>query len=256
MADKLLKKISKLATKAIAKYKMIEEGDRLLVGLSGGNDSMLLMHLLTLLQRRAKISFEVEAITIDAGFDGFETQVIVDYAAAQNWKHSVVRFNGKQLLEHKRVGNRPCPLCARLRRGSIHQFADEHNCNKIVLGHHLDDTSVSFLISLFRGHGLTTMGPNVAADIQSGEGKRLIRPLIFVQKSMIDQCCIEELELPDCGECDYSEVLEQEGDRAFLEKKLSELEAHFPHIRSHILTSLSDVRPDYLLDVKFLDYLK
>ena len=256
MSDKILRKISKLATKAIIKYKMIEEGDRLLVGLSGGNDSMLLMHLLTLLQRRAKISFEVEAITIDAGFDGFKSKVIAAYAAEQNWKHSIVGFDGKQLLKEKGLESRPCSLCARLRRGKIHQFADENRCNKIVLGHHTDDACVSFLIGLFRGHGLTTMGPNVAADVKSGGDKRLIRPLIMVQKSMIDRCCREELALPDCGECDYSEILDEEGDRAFLENTLRELEVRFPHIRSHMLTSLGDVRPDYLLDVNFLDYLK
>jgi tRNA(Ile)-lysidine synthase TilS/MesJ len=100
------------------------------------------------------------------------------------------------------------------------------------------------------------MGPNVLADNKSTVKKRLIRPLILVQKALIDQCCREELELPDCGKCDYSEEVDKRGDRFFLENLLGELEDHFPHIQSHMLSSLSDVRPDYLLDLNFLDDLK
>jgi tRNA 2-thiocytidine biosynthesis protein TtcA len=168
----------------------------------------------------------------------------------------VVKFDGKQLIVDQGLTERPCSLCARLRRGHLHKFADEYGFNKIVLGHHLDDTCVSFLISLFRGHGLTTMGPNVPADTKSISDKRLIRPLILVTKSLIDQCCREELEIPDCGRCDYSVDVDRRGDRLFFENMLGELENRFPHIRSHMLSSLSDVRPDYLLDLKFLDGLR
>lgn len=256
MNDKILRKISKLATKAISTYKMIDDGDRLLVGLSGGNDSMLLMHLLTLIQKRAPISFHIEAITIDAGFDGFHSKTIEAYAKSQNWIHSTVAFDGKKLIIDKGLDKRPCPLCARLRRGKIHEFADLQKCNKIVLGQHLDDICVSFMISLFRGHGLRTMAPNVSADVKNGGHKRLIRPLCLVQKEMIERCCAEAFDFPDCGDCDYSEPLSEYGDRAYLENKLNELEKHFPHLRSHMLSSLSDLRPEFLMDVNFMDLLK
>ncbi len=254
MTSKLTKRISKLATKAISQYRMIEEGDRLLVGVSGGNDSMVLMHLLTHLQRRAPISFTIKAVTVDAGWDGLDVPALHQYCLEQGWDHDVICFDCKSLLKDKGADKRPCSLCARLRRGKLHGYAEEHGYNKIVLGQHLDDICVSLLIGLFRGHGLTTMGPNVAADMNRGGNKRIVRPMAFVTKNMIDNCA-REFEFPKFGECDYSEMLEKDGDRSFLENHLKVLAKRFPGIRQNMLRSMSDVRPGYLLDPRFLDYL-
>lgn len=255
MTSKLFSKISKLATKAISQYKMIKDGDRLLVGVSGGNDSMVLMHLLTHLQRRAPINFSLKAITVDAGWDGLDIPSLHQYCLKQSWDHTVIHFAGKELLKEKDAEKRPCALCARLRRGKLHGYANEYGYNKIVLGQHLDDICVSLMMGLFRGQGLTTMGPNVGADQANGGDKRIIRPMAFCVKSMIDACA-EEFNFPTFGECDYGKMLQASGDRSFLENHLKELENRFPDIRQNMLRSMSDVRPDYLLDPQFLDYLK
>lgn len=250
----ITKKISKLTTKAISEYQMIQNGDRLLVGISGGNDSMVLMHLLTHLQRRAPFDFTIKGVTVDASWDGIDIKGLHTYCLDQGWDHDVIRFNAKKLLKEKGAEKRPCALCARLRRGKLHGYADAFGYNKIVLGQHLDDICVSLLMGLFRGHGLTTMGPNVAADQKSGGDKRIIRPMAFLTKAMIDDCA-KKFEFPKFGECDFGEMLKQDGDRSFLEEHLKVLEKRFPRIRQSMLKSMSDVRPGYLLDPKFLDYL-
>lgn len=251
MTTKIFSKISKLATKAITEYNMIEAGDRLLVGVSGGNDSMVLMHLLTHLKRRAPFDFTIKGVTVDAGWDGIDIDGLHRYCLGQGWDHDVIRFNAKKLLTEKGAEKRPCSLCARLRRGKLHGYADEFGYNKIVLGQHLDDICVSLLIGLFRGHGLTTMGPNVAADLKSGGDKRIIRPMAFSTKELIDKCAVD-FEFPKFGECDYGEMLSRDGDRSFLENHLKVLSERFPGIRQSMLKSMSDVRPEYLLDPKFL----
>lgn len=250
----LLRKISKQATKAITTYQMIAADDKLLVGLSGGNDSMVLMHVLYDLQRRAPFPFTIHAVTVDAGFDGINLSPLSAYCQSQGWSHEIIPFEGKELIAKHGAETQPCALCARVRRGLLHRYADEHGFNKIVLGHHLDDICVSFLMSLFHGQGLTTMGPNVPAEVKNtAHPKRLIRPLAFLEKVQIDALA-EQLELPVCGECDYAQHLEAHGDRARLERLVAQLNGDFPGIRKAMLKSLSDVRPDYLLDLKFLNF--
>jgi tRNA 2-thiocytidine biosynthesis protein TtcA len=227
---------------------MIQDGDRLLMGISGGVDSMMLAHVLYRLQKRAPIQFELFAVTIDEGFEGIDHAPLADYASDQGWNLKIIKTPIAKLIVEKDAENRPCGLCSRLRRGFIHGYADEIGANKLVLGHHRDDLCVSLLMGLFRGTGLKTMGPNVPAD---GGTKRVIRPLCFAPKDLIEKCA-ETHAFPDLGQCDYSERLDEHGDRAYLERVLKELEADFPSIGKNMLHSMSDVRPGYLLDKRFL----
>ena len=243
MAD-LYAQLCRLAGKAVADFKMIEEGDRLLVGISGGVDSMMLMHVLDRLQKRAPIRFELFAVTIDEGFGGIHHAPLETYAAAQNWNLKVIHAPIAQLVKEKGSESKPCGLCSRLRRGFIHGYADELSCNRIVLGHHRDDLCTSLLMGLFRGTGLKTMGPHVAADQGT---KRIIRPLCYASKDLIERCA-QKFEFPQVGSCDYSEQLEESGDRAYLEQLLIDLEKQFPHLGKNMLHSMGDVRPDFLLD--------
>ncbi len=233
-----------LAGKAVHDFSMIEEGDRLLVGISGGADSMMLMHVLARMQKRAPINFELFAVTIDEGFDGIDHTPLQAYAAEQGWNLKIIETPIAQLIVEKETENKPCGLCSRLRRGFIHGYADEMKCNKLVLGHHRDDLCVSLLMGLFRGTGLKTMGPNVAGD---GGTKRVIRPLCYAPKDLIETCA-EAYEFPDTGHCDYAEALDKKGDRARLERLLKELEPDFQNIGKNMLHSMADVRADYLLD--------
>jgi tRNA 2-thiocytidine biosynthesis protein TtcA len=245
--DPLLE-LGRLAGKAIADFKMIQEGDRLLVGISGGVDSLMLMHVLTRFQQRAPIAFELFAVTIDEGFNGIDHSPLAAYAGQQGWNLQIIQTPIAKLIVEKGTQDNPCSLCARLRRGQIHRIADELHCNKLALGHHRDDLCVSLLMSLFRGKGIKTMSPNSPAD--SGR-KRLIRPLCYVPKELIESSAAA-FDLPTVGKCDHSKQLDQDGDRATLERLFHTLEETYPDLGNAMLQSMSNLRPETLLDQRFL----
>jgi tRNA 2-thiocytidine biosynthesis protein TtcA len=246
--DPLLE-LGRLAGKAIVDFDMIQEGDRLLVGISGGVDSMMLMHVLTRFQKRAPIAFELFAVTIDEGFDGIDHAPLTAYAEQQGWNLKIIQTPIAQLIIDKEARDNPCGPCARLRRGFIHGVADDLNCNKLVLGHHRDDLCVSLLMSLFRGKGIKTMSPNCKAD---GGTKRLIRPLCYAPKELIESSAVA-FDFPAIGSCDYSEQLDRDGDRARLECLLQTLEEPFPNLGNAMLRSMGDLRAETLLDKRFFN---
>ncbi|VGO14307.1 tRNA 2-thiocytidine biosynthesis protein TtcA [Pontiella desulfatans] len=239
--------LCRLAGKAVVDYEMIQNGDLLLVGISGGVDSMMLMHVLDRLQKRAPVTFDLFAVTIDEGFEGIDHSPLAAYAEEQGWNLRIIGTPIAQLIIEKQTQGKPCGLCSRLRRGFIHGYADEIGANKLVLGQHRDDLCVSLLMGLFRGTGLKTMGPNVPAD---GGTKRIIRPLCYAPKDLIETCATA-YDFPDTGKCDYSDQLDQTGDRARIERLLKELETDFPHVGKSMLHSMKDVRTDYLLDSRY-----
>jgi len=236
---------------AIRDYRMIADGDRILVGLSGGEDSLVLMHVLHALQRRAPVRFEIFSATVDMGFEGFDAPALAAYCAKQGWHHDVIRFDGVAVLAEKNTAKRPCALCSRLRRGKLHGTADRLGCNTIALGQQLDDLVVSTLMSLFRGHGLKTMGPHVPADAGS---KRLIRPLCYVPKALVHDAALG-FGFPTVKSCPYLHLLDESGDRAFILRLLTDLDGHFPNLRQNVLASLKHVEVEHLLDARFLGCL-
>jgi tRNA 2-thiocytidine biosynthesis protein TtcA len=239
------KALCKEACRAVNKYDMLHDGDSVALGLSGGEDSLMLMHVMEFLRRRGKVAFSLHPVTVDMSFATFDIQSLLDYCQRQGWELNVVKFDGQSLITGKGQEDQPCAICSRLRRGQIHRFADEQHCNVLALGHHLDDVCVSFLMSLFHGGGLKTMGPNVPADSGS---KRLIRPFCLLPKSMIHAAAVN-FDLPKVKSCPYEEQLAANGDRAYLERLLITLEEQFPHLRQAMLHSLGDVRLQHLFDL-------
>ena len=144
--------------------------------------------------------------------------------------------------------NKPCVLCSRLRRGNLYALAKKIGANKIALGQHLDDIAVSFFISACRGGGLTTMGPNVCSDDGS---LRIIRPLAYTEEKLIAEAAKEKGIVPH-GDCIYKKQLEENGDRAYFKRLLREMEKEIPDLMQNLLHSLSDIRPAYLLDRRYL----
>lgn len=242
------RKLCRDTTHAIVRFKMIQPHDRLLVGISGGEDSLTLMHILSELQRRSPVPFELIPATVDLGFNTFKADVLDDYCRQFNWQLHYAKLDGATLLKEKNAEDRPCALCSRLRRGQLHALADQLQCNKLVLGQQLDDLCVSLLIALFRGGGLKTMGPNVPADAAS---KRLIRPLCLIAKSRIHQFA-DIAQYPKIKSCPYEQQLQENGDRAFVEQLLKNLESRFPDIKSAMLHGMGDVRLAHLLDERYL----
>ena len=231
-----------------ADFELFAEGDRILVGVSGGEDSLMLMHLLTALQKRLPFRIEIIPATIDLGFPGFRGDLLQRYFTDHGWPLHYLKVSGiQELLKEKEVGDAPCALCSRLRRGKLHGLLEELNCNKLALGQHLDDLCASFLIALFRGGGLKTMGPNVAAD---GGKARLIRPLWGCRKPEI-HAVAQLFGFPKIRSCPYEKAL-RDGDRHFVGELLAHLQGRFPDIYSAMRHSMGDLRLAHLLDRRFL----
>ena len=243
------RELCKLTGQAVARYRMIEEGDRILVGLSGGKDSFMLLHALHALRRKAPVHFELIAATFDPGFPEFHADRIAGYCREQGWEHRFVRLDIAGILAEKACDDTPCVLCSRLRRGKLYGLAAGENCGKLALGQHFDDIAASFLMSLFRGQGLRTMGPNIATTAK--EQVRVIRPFALAPESLIIRCR-DEFGPPVAGKCRYEEQLE-DGDRAYFRGLLDEISERIPNLRSQMLRSLANVQVDYLLDTRFLN---
>ncbi|MDD3155567.1 MAG: ATP-binding protein [Victivallaceae bacterium] len=242
-------RIASLVGEAVVRYGMIAEHSRILIGISGGKDSLVLAHALFRLQKRAPVNFELLTATFDPGFSGFEAERIEAYAREQNWPHEIVALNVAEILKEKAWTKQPCVLCSRLRRGKLSGLARERGCDRLALGQHLDDVLTSFLMSLCGGQGLTTMGPNVAAD---GGTLRLIRPLAFVPEELIVEARAE-FDFPDAGHCRYEEELRATGDRAYYRNLLDQLAQRRGDVRRNMLHSLGRIEAEHLFDLKYLD---
>lgn len=237
------KKLCRLAGETVAKYRLITAGDRIIAGLSGGKDSLVMMHVLKHLQQHAPVEFSVTAATFDPGFPGFGLESLRDYCRTQQWEHHVVKLNVAQVVEEKSFDSSPCVLCSRLRRGKLYGLANELGCNKLALGQHLDDILTSFMMSLCRGQGLTTMAP--LALPENPAHPAVIRVLAMVPEELIIRCAAE-LEVPVTGRCIYYEKL-RSGDRAYFAELLKTLTTRISDLRSNMAKSLSHVELEHLL---------
>lgn len=174
------KSLLRAAGEAIRDYDMIREGDRLLLGVSGGKDSLSLLQVLLDLQRRAPVRFEVGAVTIDPQITGFDPSGLKPYMAALGVPY---HYHAEPIAEHAltrlKEGDSFCAYCARMKRGIIYRIARDHGYNVIVLGQHLDDLAESFLMSAFHGGQLRTMKAHYTID--AGD-LRVIRPFIYVRE--------------------------------------------------------------------------
>ncbi|MBQ7207061.1 MAG: tRNA 2-thiocytidine(32) synthetase TtcA [Lentisphaeria bacterium] len=237
------KKIRRLAGEAVVRYGMIGEGDRVLVGLSGGKDSFILLEVLHKLRAAAPISFDVVAVTFDPGFPEFNAAGIRAFCVARNWEHHVIEMDIAGIVAEKDFSRAPCVLCSRLRRGRLYRLARELDCGKLALGHHLDDIIVSFLMNLCRGRGISTMAP--AVPPKSPGKPWVIRPLALVPESLI-AACAREMDLPPAGVCRYKEQLDC-GDRKYFAQTVDSWEKRIPNLRSNIVRALMRPEPEHLL---------
>jgi tRNA 2-thiocytidine biosynthesis protein TtcA len=163
---------------AIGDFELIEPGDRILVGVSGGKDSWALLDLLRLTQRRAPIAFELLPLNVDQGFAGFRADLIEGHLAREGYRYEMrsARIN-LTVKEKIQPGETFCSLCARLRRGALYRYADELGCNKIALGHHADDFIETLLLNLFFNGQIKAM----PARLRARNGRHtVIRPLVYV----------------------------------------------------------------------------
>ncbi len=239
-------RLAKKATKAITEFGLIEDGDRIMVGLSGGKDSWALMQVLHVLRERAPIDFSIVGVNVNSGYADFQHRQVTDACAARGWEcrveHTTIGAIMDDVLDD---GETPCSLCARLRRGVLYRLAAEVGATKIALGHHLDDFVETVLLNLFFQGALKAMPARLVSD----NGRHVvIRPLVYVTEAeareytrecdlpVIGCCC------PACGDLSLK--------RQRLKRLIAELELEHPEIKHSMIKALGNVAPRHLLDTR------
>jgi tRNA 2-thiocytidine biosynthesis protein TtcA len=236
-------KIAKKVTKAIVDHKLIEDGDRIMVGLSGGKDSWALIQILDVLQKRAPIDFSLVAVNIDSGYEGYEHHKLTETCAARGWELHVEHTNiGETIEDILEASETPCSLCARLRRGALYRLADTVGATKIALGHHADDFIETLLLNIFFQGSIKAMPARLVSD----NGKYVvIRPLAYVLESEA-RAYAKEADLPIIG-CCCPACGDLSLQRQRMKRLVAQLEIEHPEIKNSILRSLSNVNLRHLL---------
>jgi tRNA 2-thiocytidine biosynthesis protein TtcA len=239
----LEKRLLRDAGRAIADFNMIEPGDRILVGISGGKDSFTLLHLLQRLRRSAPVDFSLVACNLDQGHPGFPAAQLESYLRGTGAEVLMLREDTYRVV--KRLvpeGKTACSVCSRLRRGILYNAAQELGCTKIALGHHRDDLIESLLLSMLFSGKLRSMPPRLRSD----DGRNVvIRPLCYAAESEI-AAFAAEMKFPviPCDLCGSQENLQ----RRRVKKLLSDLESEHPGVRASLLGAMGNVMPEHLLD--------
>ena len=241
--EHLFQRIKRQTGKAVGDFNLIEAGDRIAVGVSGGKDSYTLLHILEALRKRAPINFELVAVNVDSGFPGYRKEVIEAYLKELNFDYRMVPTDCYRTIEAKRrPGSSYCSFCARLRRGVLYAQAEKLDCNKIALGHHLDDFIETSLLNQFYAGTLGAMSPKLLAD----NGKhRVIRPLVYVEESDIIKFSRLSNYPIICCACPVCGVVDQKRQR--MKQLVKELSKEIPQIRRSMIASLGNVHLQQLL---------
>jgi tRNA 2-thiocytidine biosynthesis protein TtcA len=248
--QKLFDKIKRLTGKAIGDFNLIEENDRILIAISGGKDSWTMLHALKELQRRAPIHYELIPVTINPGFDGFDTATIRHYLKELGFEGHIETTNGEEVINaHLRPGSSYCAFCARLRRGALYTTAQQLGCNKVALGHHLDDHIETLLLNQFYSGTISAMSPKLLAD--NGE-QTVIRPLVYVEEPLIAQwATLRGVPRVDCS-CPM--LVRRDQKRQRMKQLVEQLQEEIPQIKNSLLNAMRNVQPRHLLDKNLKEF--
>jgi tRNA 2-thiocytidine biosynthesis protein TtcA len=247
--NKLDKKLCRLAGQAIVDYNMIEDGDKVMVCLSGGKDSYAMLDILMKLKERAPIHFDLVAVNLDQKQPGFPEDILPNYLKKLGVDFHIEEQDTYGIV--KRVipeGKTTCGLCSRLRRGILYRVAGELGATKIALGHHRDDILETLLMNMFHGGKLKGMPPKLKSD----DGKHIvIRPLSYVPERYLEKYA-EQMEFPiiPCNLCGSQENLQRNAMKALLR----DWEKKFPGRVESLFSSLQNVVPSHLMDLKEFDF--
>jgi tRNA 2-thiocytidine biosynthesis protein TtcA len=247
--NKLEKRLCRLVGQAIGDFNMIEEGDKVMVCLSGGKDSYAMLDVLMKLRERAPIHFDLVAVNLDQKQPGFPEDILPNYLRQLEIPFHIEEQDTYSIV--KRVipeGKTTCGLCSRLRRGILYRVADELGATKIALGHHRDDILETLLLNMFYGGKLKGMPPKLRSD----DGRHVvIRPLAYVQEKYLERyAVVQDFPIIPCNLCGSQENLQ----RNAMKQLLRDWEKKFPGRVENIFRAMSSVAPSHLMDKELFDF--
>ncbi len=248
--NKLQKRLRRHVGRAIEDYRMIENGDKVMVCLSGGKDSFTMLEILLNLQAHAPVDFEIIAVNLDQKQPGFPEQVLPEYLESINVPFHIIEEDTYSIVKDIiPEGKTTCGLCSRLRRGVLYGFAEKHGITKIALGHHRDDIIETLFLNMFFGGKLKSMPPKLKSD----DGKHIvIRPLAYCPEAEIIKFAdAKDFPIIPCNLCGSQENLQRQA----IKKMLNDWQRKYPGRIENIAASIKNVAPSHLGDRKLYDFI-
>lgn len=247
--NKLVKRLQRQVGEAITDFNMIEEGDRVMVCLSGGKDSYAMLDILLALRARAPIHFDLVAVNLDQKQPGFPEHVLPEYLSSIGVEYKIVEEDTYSIVTDKiPAGKTTCSLCSRLRRGILYRTALELGASKIALGHHLDDMVETLFLNMFHGARLKSMPPKLVSDDKQNI---VIRPMAYCRESDIAQFAqLRAFPIIPCNLCGSQENLQ----RKKIKQMLHDWDKEQPGRVANVFKSLSRVTSSHLMDRALFDF--
>lgn len=247
--EKLNRKIKKTVWNAINEFDMIQDGDKLMVCLSGGKDSYTMLDILMQIQKASVFNFEIIAVNLDQKQPGFPVEVLPKYLTEVGANFEIVERDTYSIVKEKvPEGKTTCSLCSRLRRGTLYEAAARLGCNKICLGHHRDDILETFMLNLFFAGKLETM----PAKYITNDGRFVVlRPLAFVKEAQIVEFAgYKNYPIIPCNLCGAQENLQ----RQVVKKMLATWDEKYTNRSEIMFNALSNISPTHLFDSDLYDF--